>query len=158
MKLARNTIKAVAPNLMSNLKESASFCFYMTYGDVKQRWLGTISPEAYNRALSTVNKHCLKQTTAEHKAFDKLCQQDFACEENALKALNVFAKKIKTTSINNTEVEALPRYKGKGRPAKGQEPDFYVYCIKGNIASIIKERTRQLERKSLFGIFLEPKN
>lgn len=59
----------------------------------------------------------IASSTAEHKAFDKLCQQDFACKAKALKALNVFAKKLKTTSINDTEVETLPRYKGKGRPA-----------------------------------------
>ena len=31
-----------------------------------------------------------------------------------------------------------------------QEPDFYVYQIKGNIASQIEPRTQQLERKSCF--------
>jgi hypothetical protein len=75
------------------------------------------SPEAYPRALKTVNKHCLKQSTAEFKAFDKRCKLDFACEADARKALAAFEKKLKMTFVADVQVTALPRYKGKGRPA-----------------------------------------
>jgi transposase len=122
----------------------------MTYGDVKQRWLVVYSPAAYQRALKTVNKRWSKQTMAEHKAFEKLCQQNLACEADALLAAKGLEKKLKTTFINDIEVEAVPHDKGKGPPTKGQVPDFYVYQIKGNIASLVEKRTEELERKSCF--------
>ena len=91
------------------------------------------SPEAYQRALKTVNKHCIRQSTAELNAFDKLCKQDFTCEADARKALAAFEKKLKMTFVTNIQVTALPCYKGKGRPAQGSKPDFYKYHIEGSM-------------------------
>lgn len=48
------------------------------------------------------------------------------------------------------QVNALRRFEGKGRPAKGRKPDFYVYRLEGALASRPQERTRKLERKSCF--------
>jgi len=120
------------------------------YGDVKQRWVVIYSPEAHQRALKSVNKHFLKQSTAEFKALDKLCQQDFACETDARKALALFEKQQKTTFVHDVQVNAYPRYQGKGRPGKDREPDYYVYRIECGIASKPQERNRRLERKSCF--------
>lgn len=118
-------------------------------GDVKQRWVVVYSPQAYQRALKTVNKQCLSPRTAEFKTFDKLCKQDFPLS-NANKAITAFEKTLKMTFVANTQVTALPRYKGKGRPAQGRQPDFYVYCIEGCLASRLAQRTHRLERKSCF--------
>ena len=150
LKLSQNVIEMVAPHLMTNLEKPSSFSLEVTYAEVKQRWLVVYSPEAYHRTVKTVDKHYLKQTTTEQKAFAKLCKQDFACEADALKALNVFEKKQKMTELYETEIQTLPRYKGKGRPKENQRPDFYVYQIKGDMASQIENRTHQLERKSCF--------
>ena len=51
---------------------------------------------------------------------------------------------------NLSELEKSPHYKSKGCPRKGQEPDYYIYNIQGNISSILETRTHQLERKSCF--------
>ncbi|CAK8723738.1 hypothetical protein GMJAKD_13140 [Candidatus Electrothrix aarhusensis] len=67
-----------------------------------------------------------------------------------LKSLSRFEKKLKILSIHDARVVVLPRHKGKGRPAKGKQPDFYVYRIEGNPVSLLQERTRLLERKSCF--------
>ena len=52
--------------------------------------------------------------------------------------------------MNDAQIDAVPRYKGKGRPVKGRKPDSYVYHIAGGLASMLQERTRRLERKSCF--------
>jgi len=148
--LSREVIHAVAPDLMKAPEQAAFRSLGIEYGDVRQRWLVVYSPEAYQRSLKTVNKKCLKLSTAEAKQFDKLCKQDFSCEADALKALSRFENKLKMLSIHGAHVVALPRHTGKGRPAKGKQPDFYVYRIKGNSASLLHERTRLLERKSCF--------
>jgi len=87
LSLACDIIHEVAPDLMDNPTESACRSLGVVYGDVKQRWVVIYSPEARQRVLKSVNKHCLKQSTAEFKVFDTLCKQDFAWETDARKAL-----------------------------------------------------------------------
>ena len=148
--LACDIIHEVAPDLMGNPTESACRSLGVVYGDVKQRWVVIYSPEARQRVLKSVNKHCLKQSMAEFKAFDTLCKQDFACETDARKALALFEKKQKVTFVSDVHVTKYPRYQGKGRPVKGKKPDYYVYHIECGIASKPQERRRRLERKSCF--------
>jgi transposase len=58
-----------------------------TYGTIQQRWVVVYSPQAYQRALKTLDKDCFNQSHNEFKQFNPLCQQDFACEADALKFL-----------------------------------------------------------------------
>jgi transposase len=150
LSLSQEIIHAVAPDLMQNSEESAFRSLGVEYGDIRQRWVVVYSPEASQRGTKTVNKKCLKLSTNEYKQFNKLCKQDFACEADALKALSRFEKGLKILSIHNAQLVALPRHKEKGRPAKGKKPDYYVYRIEGNPASLVQERARLLERKSCF--------
>lgn len=150
LSLARDSIHALAPSLMSDLTQSKFTSICTQYGDINQRWVIKYSPQAYQRGLKTVNKNCLKQSKAEHKAFNKLCKQDFACEADALAALSVFQKTLKRTQIHPSDMEKTARYNSKGCPKKGQEPDYSIYHIRGSISSVIETRTRELERKSCF--------
>ncbi len=100
--------------------------------------------------MKSVNKHCLKQSRVECKAFDTLCKQDFSCETDAYKALALFEKKQKTTFVSDVQMVAHPCYRGKGRPKKDKEADYFVYRIECGIASKPEERRRRLERKSCF--------
>jgi len=150
LSLACDIIREVAPDLIDNPTESAYRSLGLVYGDVKQRWVVIYSPEARQRALKSVNKHCLKQSTAEFKAVDMLCKQDFACETDARKALASVEKKQKITFVSDVQVIAHPRYQEKGRPVKEKEPDYYVYRIECGIASKLQERSHRLERKSCY--------
>lgn len=150
LNLAGDLIDAVAPELMRDPAQEAIRALSTVYGDVRQRWVVVYSPSAYQRALKTVDKHCRKQSEAESKAFDKLCKTDFACEADARKALAAFEKTLKISMVAEIRVNALPRFKGKGRPARGRQPDFHVYRIEGSPASCVQERTRRLQRKSCF--------
>ena len=47
------------------------------------------------------------------------------------------------TGIAEAQVNALARFKGKGRLAQGRKPDFYVYRIQGALASRPQRRTRK---------------
>jgi len=148
--LARDMIHAVAPALMQEPTQDACCALGTVYGEVRQRWIVVYSPQARQRALKSVNKHCLKQGSAELKGFERLCNTDFACEADALKALERFETTLKIGMLGETHIEALPRFQGKGRPARGRTPDFYVYRITGALASQVQERQRRLERKSCF--------
>lgn len=147
---ARDIIHAKAPELMSNRLQRAWCHLTTTYGTIQQRWVVVYSPQAYQRALKTLNKECLKQSTSEFKQFNKLCQQDFACEADALKALTHFENILKMTYILDKQVNALAHYSQPGRPQRDQQPKGYHYRIQGALASKCSERTRRLERKSCF--------
>ncbi|MCP4937288.1 MAG: IS4 family transposase, partial [bacterium] len=99
--LARDIIHSMAPDLMNSPEQTAFRSLGTVYGSVRQRWVVVYSPQAYQRALKTVNKRCLKQSTTELKDFDKLCKQDFACPADARKALAAFEKKLKMTFMND---------------------------------------------------------
>jgi transposase len=148
--LACDMIHAIAPDLMINLEQGACRNIGTVYGDVRQRWMVVYSPEARQRTLKTVDKHCLQQSTSEFKDFEKLCKQDFACEADARKALTLLEKKLNLTFVSDVRVTAQAHYKEKGRPAHDRAPDFYIYRVEGSMASNLQERTRRLERKSCF--------
>jgi transposase len=148
--LARELIHAVAAEIMQEPTQENWCTLGTVYGEVRQRWIVVYSPQARQRALKSVNKHCLKQGHAELTGFERLCNTDFACAAEALKALARFEKTLKIGMLGETRLEARPRFKGQGRPAKGREPDFYLYRIVGALASRVHERQRRLERKSGF--------
>lgn len=148
--LACELIHAVAADVMQEPTQTAWCTLGTVYGEVRQRWVVVYSPQARQRALKSVDKHCLKQSRAELKGFERLCNTDFACEADARKALERFEKTLKIAMLGETRIEALPRFHGKGRPARGRAPDFHVYRIDGALASRVQERQRRLERKSCF--------
>ncbi len=57
------------------------------------------SPEAYQRGLKSVNKLYLKPSTANLKAFEKFCRQDFASVDDALKSLSQFESTLDLTFL-----------------------------------------------------------
>ena len=148
--VACDIIHLAAPDLMSNLEKAELISLGVVYGDIKQRWIVVYSPEAYQRALKSVNKICLEQSANEFLCFERLCKQDFSCEADALSAFTRFKKKLNFTFVTDMCVAPQPHYKGIGRPAHDREPDFYTYRVEGSIASTLNERTRRLERKSCF--------
>jgi hypothetical protein len=79
-----------------------------------------------------------------------LCQPDFACEADALKALAHFENTLKITSILDRQVNALAHYSKPSRPPRDQKPERYHYRIQRALAPKLSERTRRLERKSDF--------
>jgi transposase len=148
--LARDIIDAVAPELAMQPLQSEFRSLGVVYGDVRQRWVVVYSPEARNRAIKTVNKLVLRNSTKESKDFDDLCKQDFACEADARKVLSEFEKELKFTFLNDLRISQLPHFNGKGRPKQGREPDFYSYRVEGSIASQLQPRHCLLQRKSCF--------
>lgn len=63
-----------------------------------------------------MNKHYLKQNTVEQ--FKKLCKQNFACEPDAMQALETFKKTLKITTVDLLKLEKSPHYNSKGCPSQ----------------------------------------
>ena len=150
LSLACEVIHATAAELMSNPTQAASRSLCTRYAGVAQRWLVVYSPEAYRRALHTVNRRCRQLSEGEYQAFERLCKHEFACESDARKALAEFEKTLNMTFVAEAQVITLARYQGKGRPARNRQPDVEVYRLEGALASLPAQRTRRLQRKSCF--------
>ena len=60
LKEARQAIEVAAPVLMEVLDKMSYQCLESAYAGVKQRWVVVYSPEAYQRAIKRVDRHCLK--------------------------------------------------------------------------------------------------
>ncbi|MBE8233320.1 MAG: IS1634 family transposase [Endozoicomonadaceae bacterium] len=150
LKDAKWVIEEVSSDLMIDLTTESYCSVCMTYADVQQRWVVYYSPEAYQRALNSVNKQFLKLSSTDLKAFKKLTQQEFSCPEDAEKMLEQLKKKLKVTHIDDISIEKKERFNKKGRPSKEAQPDYYIWQIEGAIASVIEEREVRLRRKSCF--------
>jgi transposase len=121
-----------------------------TYGGVEQRWVLVYSEHARPRAAHTIDKYLLNRSKAEAKAFKKLCRTEFACEEDARKALEAFAHGLHSTRLQETTIRAFPRYATRGRPDKATQPAKLRYHVEGAIVSSLAHRQALIEKKSCF--------
>ena len=150
LKDARESIASIAPDLLETPDVASFRSLCMEYAGIKQHWLVIYTPEAHSRAVKNVNKQLLKQTTQQEKDFQKLCRQEFFCQEEAQKALDNFSKKRPLIEITNEQLIAAPHYETSGRPKKGQKPSSFTYRIEGSFVVLLAERQRRIERKSCY--------
>jgi len=97
-----------------------------------------------------VDKHLLRQGTNDLKAFKKLCRTAFACEADAQQALAAFAHSLHATALAEVAIRVLPRYRKRGRPSQGAQPDQLVYQIEGSLASSLATREALVVQQSCF--------
>ena len=148
--LRHEIIDAIVPELMQTPDEKGLRSLCCNYAGINQRWLVIYSPESRNRATKTINKQWLKQTTTLNKNFQKLCAQNFSCEEDALKALKKFEEKETLIEVSSEPVAKIARYKTSGRPKKDQQADYYDYQIRGSIMTLLEPRQKRIQRKSCY--------
>ncbi|WDE03230.1 IS1634 family transposase [Thalassomonas viridans] len=119
------------------------------YGGVAQRWLLIRSEQARKRERHNLDKRILKKADAERKTFKKLCQQEFACEQDAQKAIEHWRQKQVYLDVI-AAVNSVPVYGSKGRPAVGQQPQSVHYQITGNLFTPLAKREDALKQLGLF--------
>lgn len=122
----------------------------VSYAGVDQHWLIVYSPQARERASKSVAKLCLKKSSADAKAFDKLCKRSFACEADALEALELCKKELMISMVDDVEIEAKPCFNKPGRPSSDAKPDYFQYRVTAALASDHHQYEQRLRRKSCF--------
>jgi transposase len=147
---AREAIAAAAPGLMASPEKLSLQRQEADYAGVKQRWVVVYSPQAYQRALKSVNRHCEKQSEADLKAFEALCRRDFACAADAQKALAAFEKGRWLCAVADVTVVEVAHHGKRGRPRQGQPPKTLTYRLEGALISRPEQRRLRLQRKSCF--------
>lgn len=145
IKEAKQVIEAT--KTMEDIGDGYSFLEYnSSYGGVSQRWVVYYSEEARKRAEKSIKKILERETSKEYKEFKKLCNIEFACEEDAHKAVKRL--QFKLSNIESYKLISQARYKRRGRPSN--EPPGYIYKIEGAIGVRLDKKERLLFEKSCF--------
>ena len=114
-----------------------------TYGGVKQKWLLVKSEQASKRERHTLNKTILKNTQQAMKAFKKLGQQSFACETDALNALEKWEKAQTYIRVAEKTILKTIGYETAGRP-KADAVGTAQYQIYGQLVTCKQRQSRIL--------------
>ena len=96
------------------------------YGDVRQRWLLVWSEEAEQRAIDQAANQLEREHAEEKKAFRKLKEQEFACREDAKKALSAFEEDLTASVLAEGRVLRAVHFamNSDGRPVETGEESF----------------------------------
>ena len=121
-----------------------------TYGEVAQRWMLIYSEARHPQAQHTVDKQLGKQSAKEVGAFQQLCRTAFACETDAQQALSTFEQGLQSTYLHEVTLRPTPRYRKRGRPGQGAQPDQVLYHIDGALASSVARREALVAQQSCF--------
>nr|WP_267921658.1 IS1634 family transposase [Nostoc favosum] len=94
----------------------ASCC--SNYADVQQRWVVVESQARKEADLKQLDKRLAKQLSKAQSELRQLCQQQFACEKDALLAVQRFESKLPLYQLVDIQVIENKQHKGRGRPRK----------------------------------------
>jgi transposase len=97
-----------------------------TYGGVRQRWLLVFSEGLYQRESQQLCRVIDKECQEAQKQLRKLGRRRYPSPEAAQAAVETLADRWKYHTVQ-LELSSHPKYHHKGRPAKGQLPDYVVW-------------------------------
>jgi transposase len=129
------------------------YSYYETtssYGGIDQKWVLIESDEMKKRKEKTFDKSIEKEMTASLRSLNKLKRTEYACEEDARNAAELWIKEHKRFRFSNISIEKKSRRKnGKvGRPKKGEELQDY-YSVIADIEideTVVKNESDKLGR------------
>ena len=120
-----------------------------SYGEVDQRWVVVFSEKAYEREMKTFQKNLKKQTDDKQKELWHLCNKEFACEADAIKAAKEFVKKLKYHTIEYC-AECRNHYSKKGRPTSKSKSTGSSWFISAELKENQKTIKDATQRKGMF--------
>lgn len=123
--------------------------FKITHYGLLQRWIVVWSKEAQERATKTAEKKCKKEKEELEKRLKKLEKQEYACLEDAKRALKESVKAARFCQLVEEEIEEKKKYSGKGRPCL-DKPYQVIYQIKGKIEINEEKKSQAIQESSCF--------
>ena len=110
---------------LETLKSDDRYSFYetyMDYGGVKQKWVLLLSHKMKEKKEKTLKNKCDKEIEKARKSLKKLMGQDFFCEEDALKAADIWIQDFPYVEFDEIELKSIKRRESgkKGRPLKDE--------------------------------------
>lgn len=119
------------------------------YGDVEQRWLLVWSEEAEQRAIDQAAKQLQREHAEEKKAFRKLKDKEYACREDAEKALSAFEEDLTASVLSERRVLRAVHFtmNPDGKPVETGEESF---LLQGRLVPSEAREDELVKKKSLF--------
>jgi transposase len=119
------------------------------YGGLRQRWLVVFSKAAYKREAATFRKRLAEKRTQAEKALKQLSQQEFPTQEAAKTAIKTLNSQWEFHQAA-TQLEKVFRYKGPGRPRKGEKPEHVGWRVVGEVMDKDEAIAEALKSKGKF--------
>ena len=119
------------------------------YGGARQRWLLVWSEKAEQRAIDQAAKQTQREHDEEKKAFRKLKEQEFACKEDAEKALERFEEDLTASILADRRIlRAVHFTMGPGR--RPVETGKESFLLQGQLNPSEAREAELVKKKSLF--------
>ena len=120
------------------------------YGGLPQRWLVVFSKAAYKRESATFRKRLVEKRTQAKKSLKQLSQQEFPTQEAAKIAVRALESQWKFHQVTTVQLEKVFRYKGPGRPRKGEKPEHVGWRVVGEVVDREEAIAEALKSKGKF--------
>lgn len=99
------------------------------YADIPQRWVIVESEKRRDADLKGLEKRVQQAEQRQQQQLNQLMQQEFACEADALSAVEKFQKSLRYHRLGSVDVEQRAHHGKRGRPKQGSSPQSYSHHI-----------------------------
>lgn len=126
----------------------ASVC--SEYGDVRQRWFVVESEARRQSDLAKLDQTIAKATAQGQTRLAQWQRQEFACEADALAALNQLASRLPWHHLTNRQVSSKAHYDRPGKPKPGTAPARVTYHPQATLSLNTEKQTQHQHRAGRF--------
>jgi transposase len=119
------------------------------YANIKHSWIIIHSKEARTRTLSTLNRKFDKLSRSEIDTLAKLSKEQFACEADALQAIQKIKKRLKLITFE-ASLLSIHYHPKKGRPAKDAVPSVKYQIVTNSQSCSLELYQKELKKGSCF--------
>jgi transposase len=103
------------------------------YAGVKQQWVVVESRQRMESDLKSFVKKVEKSLKYKEKKLSSLMNKEFACEADAMDAINGFKKTLEYHDIDELQILAQAHYAQKGRPNLSQKPTHQSFYVRASL-------------------------
>lgn len=106
-----------------------------TYAEVAQRWVVVESEKRREADLKQLQKRVQQEEQRQQRQLDKLAQESFACEADALKALKKFEQTWRYYRLSQVSVVEQAHHGKRGRPKHSSQPQSHSYHLQATLVA-----------------------
>jgi len=149
--IVKDIISTIELNQLEIIDDNYSYLeIGSNYHDVNQRWIIVYNKEIeYLKHKSTIKKFDTN-SKKDLKVKMRYEKQKFACEIDALKALEELNKKLLISDIEGFELVEHKRYSTRGKPKKDAIKDVTEYTVLVNMSSNLSKFYEEKKRDGIF--------
>ncbi len=104
-----------------------------TYAEVAQRWVVVESDQRREADLKQLQKRVSQDEQRQQRQLEKLCQESFACEADALKAMKKFEQSWRYCRLSQVAVVEQAHHSKRGRPKHDSQPQALSYHLQATL-------------------------